>query len=65
MSQYRDPNLVRALAEQGYSDREIAERAGVSPDAVRQLVNGSRTRSREQSRASPACVPPAQVDEEG
>ena len=64
MSDYRDPEIVRSLAEQGYSTTAIAERAGVSPEAVRQLVNGSRTRSREQSRASPACVPPSRTEEE-
>lgn len=46
MSNYRDPDLVRALAAQGYSEREIAERAGVMPDAVRLLVNGNGARLR-------------------
>ena len=60
MSNYRDPDLVRALVRQGYTPESIAERAGVTSDAVRRLVNGSGPRSREQSRASPSGrLPPS------
>lgn len=41
---YRDPRIVRALIDAGYSESTIAEIAGVSSAAVRHLVNGGGAR---------------------
>jgi predicted transcriptional regulator len=57
VSRYRDPDLVRSLLESGYSEREIAERAGVTPEAVRELVNGGGARSSGQPGASHSRCP--------
>ena len=37
----RNPNILLALARQGYSHRTIAEIAGVTPDALRSLIGSS------------------------
>jgi hypothetical protein len=36
-----DPEILLALARQGYTDKQIAEVAGVMPEAIRHLVNGN------------------------
>lgn len=41
---YRDPRIVRALIDAGYSVGTVATIAGVSPAAISHLVNGGDAR---------------------
>ena len=49
----RNPNILLALARQGYSHRTIAEIAGVTPDGLRSLIGSS---------SSGTACPPRQND---